>query len=349
MYGSDDDNTLNGVSGNDLLEGNGGDDRLIGGSGSDSISGGLGTDVAVFSGNFSDYVIEKRIDGSFSVRDTRPIPVDGADTLIGIEYAQFADRTIALASTANSAPTSVSLDATSINASAKPGALVARLSGVDPDGDALGYFLASNPGDHFRIQGDRLLVDKVFTPGDTAFDIVLRASDPKGASLDRPFTIAVSADGITMASSTGVSAQANASIQARILKGGKKADALVGGIGDDPLNGGLGKDKLTGGAGDDVFALTTKLGKGNIDRILDFAAADDTIQLSGKVFGRIGKGFLDKDEFRLGAKALDADDRIIYNKKTGAVYYDKDSSGSVYAAVSSRSSRPRLTWACTIS
>src|SRR5690606_31750484 len=117
----------------------------------DSLSGGFGTDVAVFRSNFSDYVINKRTDGSFSVKDLRSIPFDGTDSLIGIEYAQFADRTIALTSKANSAPTSISLSGTLIDGDAPAGALVAILSGVDPDGDALGYSLVTNPGDHFRI------------------------------------------------------------------------------------------------------------------------------------------------------------------------------------------------------
>jgi serralysin len=117
------------------------------------------------------------------------------------------------------------------------------------------------------------------------------------------------------------------------LMGSRKADILVAGDGNDQLNGGLGNDKLTGGAGRDVFAFTTKLGRTNVDRVLDFHAEDDTIFLSAKVFGAIAKGGLSKDAFHIGSKAHDLDDRIIYNAKTGALSYDKDGSGSEYAAV----------------
>ena len=117
------------------------------------------------------------------------------------------------------------------------------------------------------------------------------------------------------------------------LKGGKGADKLVGGDGDDQLNGGFGNDKLTGGDGRDVFAFTTKLGRTNVDRITDFHLADDTIFLSGAVFGGIGKGVLAREAFHVGSRAHDLDDRIIYNAKTGALSYDKDGSGSHYAAV----------------
>ncbi len=119
---------------------------------------------------------------------------------------------------------------------------------------------------------------------------------------------------------------------ALILKGGKKADVLVGGAGNDLLNGGLGNDRLTGGEGSDVFVFSTKL-KANVDRLLDFSGADDTIQLSKKLFGKLQKGVLSKEAFRLGAKAVEADDRIVFNAKTGAVLYDADGSGTAHAAV----------------
>lgn len=332
LYGSDDDNTLAGIYGNDLLEGNDGDDLLIGGAGNDSLSGGFGADVSEYSGNFADYTIRKQADGSYSIVDNSTGPNDGSDVLIGIEYAQFADRTIALTSTTNSAPTSISLDDTSIEEGAKPGALVGYLSGVDPDGDALGYFLAANPGGHFRIHGDQLLVDKPFASGDKSFDIVVRASDPKGASLDMHFIIMVTANGVTVLPSDGPS-DPSAPPEARVLRGGKKADILAGGDGDDHLNGGLGKDKLTGGFGEDVFAFTTRLGKANVDRILDFSSSEDAIHLSSKVFGRLSKGALSQEAFHVGTKAAEADDRIVFNAKTGALSYDRDGSGTKHAAV----------------
>jgi Ca2+-binding RTX toxin-like protein len=116
------------------------------------------------------------------------------------------------------------------------------------------------------------------------------------------------------------------------LKGGKKADVLVGGAGNDLLNGGLGNDRLSGGEGSDVFVFSTRLKK-NVDRLTDFSAPEDTIQLSKSVFGRLQKGVLSKDAFRIGAKAMDADDRNVFNAKTGALSYDADGSGTAYAAV----------------
>jgi serralysin len=332
IHGDAGNDTLDGAGGDDDLLGRSGDDFLRGGSGDDVIWGETGVDVAAYSGSFADYTISKQADGTYSIVDHRTGLNDGADVLKTIEYVQFADRTIALTATTNSAPTSISLDDTSIEASAKPGALVGRLSGVDPDGDALGYFLAANPGNHFRIHGDQLLVDKAFAPSDTSFDIVVRASDPKGASLDMHFLITVTANGVTVLPSDAPS-EPSAHPEARVLRGGRKADILAGGDGDDRLNGGLGKDRMTGGEGDDVFAFTTRLGKANVDRILDFSSSEDAIHLSSKIFGRLAKGALSEEAFHIGAKAAEADDRIIFNKRTGALSYDADGSGTQHGAI----------------
>jgi Ca2+-binding RTX toxin-like protein len=90
---------------------------------------------------------------------------------------------------------------------------------------------------------------------------------------------------------------------------------------------------MTGGEGEDVFAFTTRPGKANVDRIADFSAAEDTIHLSSKAFGQLAKGVLSEEAFHVGAKAVEADDRIIFNKRTGALSYDADGSGTQYGAI----------------
>jgi len=117
------------------------------------------------------------------------------------------------------------------------------------------------------------------------------------------------------------------------FKGGSRADTFVGKSGHDYLNGGLGNDKLTGGEGQDTFAFTTKLGSRNVDRIVDFTHADDTIRLSKAIFSKLQKGVLSKDAFWVGPKAHDKSDRIIYNETTGALSYDADGTGTKYGAI----------------
>lgn len=336
--GNDSANVLNGDFGADTLIGGGGDDLLIGGGQNDVLAGGAGTDVTVYRGRFSDYTIAEGSNGSFVIIDNRAISFhDDRDTLTGIEYLQFADRTIAL-SPSNRAPTSLDLSSRLVDGDDPVGTLVATLSGVDPDGDALGYSLVSNPGNHFRIHGNKLLVDRAFTDRDADITITVRASDPHGASIDRTFVIEVDPDVISIPSGefpeiVDEPAIAPTPAASLALKGGRKADVLKGGTGDDLLNGGLGMDKLTGGGGADAFAFSTKLGSTNVDRILDFNHADDTISLSKAVFGKLRKGVLSKDAFWTGTKAHDESDRIIYNEKTGALSYDADGSGKKYAAI----------------
>ena len=61
---------------------------------------------------------------------------------------------------------------------------------------------------------------------------------------------------------------------------------------------------------------------------MDFKAADDTIGLARKIFKKIGSGPLQENAFHAGKSAHDADDRIIYDKATGSLYYDADGTGA---------------------
>jgi len=112
------------------------------------------------------------------------------------------------------------------------------------------------------------------------------------------------------------------------LNGGDGADTLDGGNGIDRLDGGLGADALIGGSGADTFVFSTILGGGNIDVITAFSIADDTIELSVSIFSGIAPGALAADAFHIGATAADANDRIIYDSATGALYYDADGNGA---------------------
>lgn len=67
---------------------------------------------------------------------------------------------------------------------------------------------------------------------------------------------------------------------------------------------------------------------GNVDTIGDFNVAADTIELSGFIFNAIASGTLAANAFVIGAAAADADDRIIYDPTTGALYYDADGDGA---------------------
>jgi len=125
---------------------------------------------------------------------------------------------------------------------------------------------------------------------------------------------------------------------ANTLKGNAGNDTLSGGAGNDLLLGGLGNDRLSGGSGKDVFRFDTRPNaSGNLDRITDFNVRDDTLQLENAVFTSLtAVGTLAQGSLRAGngvTSARDANDYLIYNKTTGALYYDADGNGSGAAAV----------------
>lgn len=121
------------------------------------------------------------------------------------------------------------------------------------------------------------------------------------------------------------------------LSGAAGADVLQGMGGNDVLRGGTGNDRLTGGGGADVFVLETALSaSANKDLITDFVRGTDKLRLDDDVFTALTPGALGAAQFRAGAgvtTAGDASDRIIYNTSTGALYYDRDGTGSAAAPV----------------
>ncbi|MBF9197779.1 calcium-binding protein [Microvirga terrestris] len=115
---------------------------------------------------------------------------------------------------------------------------------------------------------------------------------------------------------------------ANALAGNGGKDRLSGGDGDDTLTGGAADDILTGGAGKDVFVFDAARLK-NVDTIQGYVVADDTIHLQNSVYAKIGApGALASKAFWTGGKAHDSSDRVIYDKGTGALYYDADGTGS---------------------
>jgi Ca2+-binding RTX toxin-like protein len=116
------------------------------------------------------------------------------------------------------------------------------------------------------------------------------------------------------------------------LIGTAYADNLAGSVGNNVLNGSAGNDVLTGGAGQDIFRFDTlPNATTNLDTITDFTVVDDSIQLENVIFSALtATGTLAVGMFVSGAGAVaaDANDFLIYNSSTGALYYDADGSGA---------------------
>ena len=125
-----------------------------------------------------------------------------------------------------------------------------------------------------------------------------------------------------------LSTAVNAGTEGIVLIGNEFANTLIGNYGLNLLDGKGGNDILQGLNGGDLFAFTTTLGSGNVDTIVDFSVVDDRILLENAVFTGLGGGDLASGAFVIGAAAQDADDRIIYDSATGALYFDADGNGA---------------------
>ncbi|MGO4526059.1 hypothetical protein AB4097_14475 [Microvirga sp. 2MCAF35] len=112
------------------------------------------------------------------------------------------------------------------------------------------------------------------------------------------------------------------------IDGGDGNDTLSGGLGNDTLIGGAGLNTLTGGDGKDSFVFAATPAADTRDLIRDFNSNDDTFKINRIFFTNIGgKGKLASDALHFGAQAADAEDRIVYHKSTGNLYYDPDGTG----------------------
>lgn len=111
-----------------------------------------------------------------------------------------------------------------------------------------------------------------------------------------------------------------------LLYGKKGNDLLDGGEGDDVLAGNLGRDRLIGGIGNDQFGF--RKWKDKVDRIVDFSVEDDTILIRRSGFKtKLKIGTLNANQFQKNKKAVDSNDRFIYDRSTGALFFDRDGTG----------------------
>jgi len=67
----------------------------------------------------------------------------------------------------------------------------------------------------------------------------------------------------------------------------------------------------------------------NVDTVKNFTSGKDAIYLDVDIFTTVTPGTLSSAAFHKGTSAADADDRIIYDKASGALYYDPDGLGGL--------------------
>ncbi len=124
----------------------------------------------------------------------------------------------------------------------------------------------------------------------------------------------------------------NGTDQGDTLVGKSSNDLITGGNGDDSLNGGYGRDILVGGNGEDRFVFSKKPNTAtNSDIVRDFTVKSDKIVLEDTIFKALKADGFSESNFVASSQAEDRDDFIIYDRKRGGLYYDKDGSDAQIA------------------
>lgn len=300
--------TLLGSAGNDWMLGFSGNDTLLGGAGADTLDGGAGSNTA-----------------SYATANTG-IVASLANAAMNTGQAA-GDRYLAIQNLTGSAFADVLTGDTGVN-SLDGGA------GNDVlDGGASTDMLRGGSGNDTYVLANSS--DVVIDTGGTADTIT--------STIMRSLGSYSGVERLILTGTAAVSGYGNAA--ANTLVGNVAANVLSGGGGNDTLIGGNGVDRLAGGAGYDSFLFNARLSSANRDLITDFNPAFDVVRLDNAVMTGLGAvGMLRSYQFFAGSAAHDANDRIIYNKATGALLYDANGSaaGGV-TQLATLTSRPTLT------
>ncbi|WP_243369193.1 FG-GAP-like repeat-containing protein [Microvirga solisilvae] len=288
----------------DVLVGDGGKNILNGGAGNDYLEGGLGDDI-YYVDSAGDQVVETATIGN----------ADTVYTTISYTLGAYVERLFAQGSA------TISLIGNDLNntvtGNAAANTLYSQAGNDTLNGGAGADRMDGGIGnDTYYVDnaGDRVVETKAGGTADTVYSSV----------------------GLTLASyverlyGSGAGAiTLNGNSLSNTITGNTGNNRINAGSGNDTINGGLGNDRLTGGSGSDKFVFSTALNKRtNVDTITDFSVKYDTVYLENAIFTKVGKnGALKSGCFWIGTKAHDSSDRIIYDSKSGALYYDPDGFG----------------------
>ena len=329
VYGTNNSETINaadgvtagndwiiGGGGHDTIYGLGGDDAIWGGSGNDTLNGGIDDDM-LDGGIGNDTMVGWTGDDTYYVDSFWDVVTEsggqGYDTVYtSVGWALTPGADVEVLRTTNDTGTA-------------PIYLIGNASGqeiIGNDGDNIINGGAGTDYMHGRDGDDTYFVDnyqdEVFEAGSQGYDTV-RASGaayalPEGADIEVLTT--TDHNGLTHV----------------MLFGNSSGNLIIGNAGNNFLAGGAGNDQIVGGGGADWFWFGTALdATSNVDEILDFNLAGDTIALQPSYFPSAGINELPASRFVVGTEAQDADDYFIYDIATGALSYDDDGVGGVPA------------------
>ena len=273
---------LDGKGGNDSLTGGKGNDMLIGGSGRDTLNGMAGEDIADYSGNYANFTITAKGNGTYEVADR--VGNQLTDLVSGVEWLVFDDKVLDLRDMS-----------------------VKALSAVN------GVFGGAGTWETFSVTPEPVVLELLGTAGNDVFNVsssTTRVAGLAGADTVRSsasFTLSADVERLELTGTAAINGTGNLNADIitgnaannilqgmagvdrlmgkdgnDILLGGADADQLYGDAGNDRLDGGAGQDKMYGGAGADVFVFSfaSDTARTKSDKVLDFQTGVDKIDLS---------------------------------------------------------------------
>jgi len=334
LTGNGGDDGLFGMGGNDTLIGGAGDDFLFGGDGDDIMNGGLGKDSFFFNFGASSGT-------NFVGQQGSAFMTGGKDTIDGGDGSE--DTLILTGSLSDYTLTKVTATEYKISAKALLVGATVLETATFTNVERLGFI--SSLDDLDNGIGTVTLISTLPIgsasndtlnggTGNDSIDGAAGNDSLNGGAGNDTLDGGAGSFADTMDGGTGIDTVSYASLTSTLSAGVTLNLGGAGGAGNDTLVGGLGNDTLSGGTGRDVFVFNSATAK-NVDTILDFVSGTDKIHLSQSVFAISGAtGNLSNNAFWAAAGAVkgnDANDRVVFNTTTGALYYDADGSGSVAA------------------
>jgi Ca2+-binding RTX toxin-like protein len=362
ITGGDGADMLFGLAGDDVISGDGGNDQLFGGDGKDSLFGGAGDDelngdlgADTMTGGFGDDIFFVDNAGDKIVE----FAGQGADRIYAaVSYTLAPGSAVEVLAAAGTAAINLTGNALANELSGNQGANVLNGgAGADVMEGSGGNdtYIVDNAGDFVSDSGG--------APATGPAGVVTRNDVDKvissiSFSLADAAHVKGSVENLTLTGKATINGTGNALANVlignaanNVLSGAAGNDVLNGGAGNDRLSGGAGRDQLNGGSGNDVFLFDTAPNSStNRDTIAGFAnikGNNDTIWLENAIFTKLGGGAahgLNPAFFRVGAAAADANDYIVYNKATGALFYDATGSGAGgMVQIATLTNKPTLT------
>ena len=353
LYGNSSNNHLSGEGGADVIDGAAGNDTLIGGSGNDTLAGGLGNDsLDGGAGNdTASYLKANRWVTVDLTKQSNQALGEGSDQLSGIENvwgSNYGD-TIKGSLMANylfgayGNDTLIGLEGNDTVDGGEGNDSIDAGSGNDIIYGSLEDTIDGGIGNDIlsfeKISG---YFSVTLTTNFTSIETIY-LSDDSSAYRDNEIGREIyGLNGLDEIYGNGGNDTIYGGAGVDDLYGGAGNDVLYAGDGlIDYLNGGEGNDRIyvgTGendislGAGQDTIYLGVSLNSFVRKTVTDFSS-EDKIAFSKEVFTKLVSISAQNIVIGANARALDANDYIIYDSATGLLSYDKDGNGAAVSVV----------------